>query len=583
MMLSMPGDRCDECGVLSAFRSKPDVLKLTESCSVEDGHGRCNPCSKFATLQAQIQEVEKTLLNLRAAQGSLISDINFQHSPLIRDVPNEVVRLIFSFCRDPPPRRSEDSESQSQRLSMFPRRKKFQSQTFCMLRLGAVCKKWREIAWATPELWTSLRMPDIPEGSSPSFRLQVELAKEWLSRTANLSLDISLETQVSSRNPKFNPHVGKLIEAINLYSGRWQCLDICIPKMYLSLFHSLPSETAQNKPERLQYLRLQGFRLLQKSRMAFNADGDFMKPTKVILGLLYIRLLRINWENVTSLTCTFLFMDECLELIRLAPKMTDFAVSIVEGHDNLTAPSAPLIHSQLRRLMIAPKHAITVDFLFNKLALPSLESFSCEMNSTMAIQSNTLIELLERSHPPLRHLYLARISMDNQNFVDLMTHLPQLEELEILFEEKTTYFDYFLIKLGATFSNHSESSSDLPFLPRLRSLKCQYLGHQSLSFDIIPIAFGKGAVSSDNATGNENFRRPLQSLTIVVECQFQYGTIGGKIQYPRLRQATVDTLLGLIENEGKTIEISYSGVDLLRLYETLGSEEVDTESRIVFT
>ena len=572
----MAEDRCNECGVLSAFRSKPDVLELTESCSVEDGHGRCKPCSKFATLQAQIQEVEKTLLNLRAAQGSLISDINFQHSSFIRDIPNEVVRLIFSFCRDLSPRRSEESEFQSQRLSMFPRRKKFQSQAFCMLRLGAVCKKWREIAWATPELWTSLRMPDIPEGSSPSFSLQVELAKEWLGRTANLSLDISLETQLSSRNPKFNLHVGKLIEAINSYSGRWQCLDICIPKMYLSLLHNLSSETVQNEPERLQHLRLHGFRLLQKSRIAFNADGDPLKPTKVTLGLLYIRLLRINWENVTSLTCTFLFMDECLELIRLAPKMTDFAVSIAEGHDNLTTPSVPLIHSQLRKLTIAHNHAITMGFLFSKLTLPSLESFSYESDSAMAIQSNILIELLERSHPPLRHLYLARISMNNQNFIDLMTRIPQLEELEILFEERATYFDYFLVKLGATFWNHSESSSDLPFLPRLRSLKYQYYGDQLLCFDIIPIAFGKGVVSSDNATGNENFRRPLQSLTIVIECRFRYVAMG-RIQYPRLPKATVNTLLGLIENEGKTIEISYSGVDLLRSYETLHSEDVDTE------
>jgi len=570
----MPGDRCDECGVLSAFESKPDALKLTESCSVEDGHGRCNPCSKFATLQAQIQEVEKTLLNLRIAQRSLISDINFQHSSFIRDIPNEVVRLIFSFCRDPPPRHREDSESQLRRLSVFPRSTKSQSQNFCMLKLGAVCKKWREIAWATPELWTSLRMPDIPEGSSPSFGLQVELAQEWLSRTANLSLDISLETQATSRNPKFNPHVGKLIEAINSYSGRWQCLDICIPKMYLSLFHHLPSETAQNEKGRLQHLRLHGFRLFLKSHVAFNADGDFLKPTKVTLGPLSVRLLRINWENVTSLTCTFLFMDEFLELIRLAPKMTDFVVAITRGHDNLTIPSARLIHSQLRKLMIKHSDDLVLDFLFNKLTLPSLESFSYEISSEMTTQSNALIELLERSHPPLRHLSLARVSMDIGNFFVLMTCIPQLEEIEIVFEETTRYFDFFLAKLGAThISNHSQSSSDLLFLPQLRSLKYQYHGVHPLYFDLIPTAFGQYAVSSDNTAGNDIFRRSLQSLTLTIEPPSRYA-VTQRFPYLRLRKATVDTLLGLIENEGKTIEISYSGVDLLRSYESLDIEEI---------
>jgi hypothetical protein len=540
----MPEDRCDKCGVLSALKSKPDVLELTKSCSLEDGHSRCNPCSKFATLQAQVQEVEKTLLDLRAAQQSLISDINFHHSHFIRDIPNEIVGLIFSFCQDPAPRRSK--ESQSRRFL-----------------LGAVCKKWREIAWATPELWTFLRMPDIPEGSSSSFSRQVELAQEWLGRTANLPLDISLETQVSSRNPKFNPHVGRLIETLNSYSGRWRCLDICIPKMYLPLFNYLPSETAQNEPEGLQHLLLDGFRL-KKSQVSFNTHGELLKPTKVTLGPLSIRLLNIHWGNITSLTCSALFMDEFFELLRLAPKLTDFVVGVTEGHDNHTIPSTPLIHSQLRKLAIRHHLENTMDFLFSNLTLPSLESFTYGISSALTIQSNTLIELLVRSHPPLRHLSLARILMDSRNFDDLMISIPQLEELEILFEEPWTFFDYFLTRLGIThISSPSESSSDLPFLPRLRSLKYRYLGHQSLDFDFFPIAFGKDVVSPDNATGNETFRRPLQSLTIDIERPSRYKAP----QYPTFRKVTVEHLLNLIENEGKTIEISYSGVDLLHRVE----------------
>jgi hypothetical protein len=557
---SMPAKRCDECGVLSALKSKSDVLKLTESCSLEDGYSRCNPCSKFATLQAQVQVVEKTLLNLKAAQQSLISDINFHHSHFIRDIPNEVVGLIFSFCHDPAPRRSKES----------------QSRRFCMLTLGAVCKKWREIAWATPELWTFLRMPDVPEGSSPSFSRQVELAQEWLGRTANLPLDISLETQLSSRNPNTNPHIGRLLETLNSYSGRWRCLDICIPKMYLPLFNYLPSETAQQDPEGLQHLRLDGFRLT-KSRVSFNTHGEFLKPTKVTLGPLFVRFLNIHWGNVTSLTCSALFIDECFELLRLAPKVTEFVVGVTGGHDNHPIPSAPLIHSQLRKLAIRHHLENTMDFLFSKLTLPSLESFTYGISSALTIQSNTLIELLVRSHPPLRHLSLAKILMDNRNFIDLMISIPQLEELEILFEEPRTSFDYFLAQLGITHtSNHSESSSDLPFLPRLRSLKYQYIGDQLLPFDLFPTAFGKGVVSPENATGNETFRRPLQTLTIAIERPpYRYVT-GVKYQRPILGKAIIECLLNLIEKEGKTIEISHTGVDLLQPCESVDMEDSGT-------
>ena len=181
--------------------------------------------------------------------------------------------------------------------------------------------------------------------------------------------------------------------------------------------------------------------------------------------------------------------------------MTDFAVAIAQGNDNLTTPSAPLIHSQLRTLTIKHCDDFILDFLFESLTLPSLESFSYEISRELTTQSNALIELLVRSYTPLRHLSLARILMDIGKFFVLMTCLPQLEELEILFEETTRYFDYFLAKLGEThISNHSEPSSDPPFLPRLRSLKYRYHGIHTLYSKFIPIAFGKDTVSSDNAT-----------------------------------------------------------------------------------
>ena len=119
------------------------------------------------------------------------------------------------------------------------------------------------------------------------------------------------------------------------------------------LFHNTPSESAQNEPERFQHLRLNGFGLCNKTRVPFNADRELLKPTKVTLGLLYVRPLRVDWGNVTCLNCGSLFLDEFVELIRLASTMTDFTVGIVDehGHDCLS-PNAFFIHSQLRKLTI---------------------------------------------------------------------------------------------------------------------------------------------------------------------------------------------------------------------------------------
>ena len=196
-------------------------------------------------------------------------------------------------------------------------------------------------------------------------------------------------------------------------------------------------------------------------------------------------------------------------------------------NDNLTAPPAPLIHSQLRTLTINHSDGFIFDFLFERLSLPSLESLSYEISRELTTQSNALIELLVRSHP-LRHLSLARVLMDIGKFFVLMTCVPQLEET-------TRSFDYFLAKLGEShISNHSESSSDPPFLPRLRSLKYRYHGIHTLYSKFIPIAFGKDTVSSDNAIRNETFRRPLQSLTIAIERPSRYVAIESFQREPRL-------------------------------------------------
>lgn len=222
------------------------------------------------------------------------------------------------------------------------------------------------------------------------------------------------------------------------------------PGMYfnLPLFHYLPSEALQNESYSQKFDSTDSNFVRVQYHLTLTASSwNPRKPKSP-----WDRFLNIRLENVTSLNCSALYIDECLELLRLAPKVTDFVVGVIEGNDNYTIPSVPLIHSQLRKLSIMHNREITMDSLFSKITLPSLESFSYKISSSLTIQSNTLIELLVRSHPPLRHLSLDKILMNARNFINLMKLVPQLEELEILFEDKTTCFDYFLVELGTNFS-----------------------------------------------------------------------------------------------------------------------------------
>ena len=97
--------------------------------------------------------------------------MNENHDPLIHKFPPEIASHIFIHYSPP---------------STFFN----ELDTNNPLFLGAVCQKWRQLAWATPELWTSLSI--IPNAKY-NFIEHPPLVKQWLERSASLPLTIRLE------------------------------------------------------------------------------------------------------------------------------------------------------------------------------------------------------------------------------------------------------------------------------------------------------------------------------------------------------------------------------------------------------
>lgn len=120
---------------------------------------------------------------------------------------------------------------------MFPERSKG------AFHLGAVCRTWRNIAWTTPSLWTSLVFWVVYDTTEP----QVQLAIEWLNRSGNLPLSIVLRNCSSEKELLVLP----LIDVSNRSLSR--CLHF-----YLDNFTSLTLSRLHQftVPCVLQYLRL---------------------------------------------------------------------------------------------------------------------------------------------------------------------------------------------------------------------------------------------------------------------------------------------------------------------------------------
>ena len=103
------------------------------------------------------------------------------------------------------------------------------------LSLGAICSYWRDIAWSTPSLWSSmvLRVPNTHDS-----HILTGIAMKWLARSGHLPLSIRIFSRFKNKT------LSRLADVINQYSTRWSNLDLYIPDCYFQHFHATDNHAA---------------------------------------------------------------------------------------------------------------------------------------------------------------------------------------------------------------------------------------------------------------------------------------------------------------------------------------------------
>jgi len=118
-----------------------------------------------------MKELQDSIEKIQIKRRALRTVMN--HDPLIHKFPPEIASRVFIQYAPTSDFFSENSKN-------------------CPLYLGAVCQKWRQLAWATPQLWSSLRIGRRSDWYA--FRRNSEdlpqLVTEWLERSSSLPLAI---------------------------------------------------------------------------------------------------------------------------------------------------------------------------------------------------------------------------------------------------------------------------------------------------------------------------------------------------------------------------------------------------------
>jgi hypothetical protein len=319
------------------------------------------------------------------------------------------------------------------------------------LVLCAVCRQWRNVALATPKLWSSLFF-DFTVWEPPDWDsepLYVDMCRTWLSRAGNVPL--SLRTDNRLPDDATNP----LLETIIALSQQWQSVKFGWGVLPL--------------PENGNYPFLEKLNIFSPPPNHPTLSFRDAPRLRDVLIPSYTPRIQLPWHQLTRFGTHSMDIKPCLELLRHASNLVEAHLSILPyGSSALPNTVFPLPQLQFLNLSGASiaGGAIAMPMtLLNCFKFPALKTLGLGFEfprwdnltdispfllfaSQSAFQLHTLVlsviptstdALIEclKATPSVIHLKLQispRISDVNQVFTEFTDHrdfMPKLESLVI--------------------------------------------------------------------------------------------------------------------------------------------------------
>ncbi|KAF5312118.1 hypothetical protein D9619_002439 [Psilocybe cf. subviscida] len=366
-------------------------------------HGEsCLACKALAEVDKGVLEARRALIKAKERRRVVAETLNQKHDRFIQGMPPEIATMVFAF----------DLE---QNLANDPSRP---------LKLSAVCKRWRQLAFSTQQLWSTM----LCQRQKWPWRFPVELVEPWIKRAGGrlMNITVSWDARKHIGGP-LGPSLARqgmksvepLFRVIEAQKNAVKTLNLMIPSIVLDCIKEGNFE-------------------------------DFENASKIAVHLLSCSFFEIS--NVTRLKPTELAIDghitphDCLRVLRLcASRLTSCQlqgihtprtpVAADDLHD-LQLPNLTDLHLHFRRTSagVAPQ-------FFLPLGAPALRSLSIHLSQTSDVAMtqlffpeittfiNTVADTLESLS-----LMLER-AITEEEIVTLLTGLPALTTFHLQYHE----------------------------------------------------------------------------------------------------------------------------------------------------
>ena len=475
----------------------------------DDPSCACNVCERLKDVDDQIRTAQALVANLLRTRQLVAAQIKSTHNqdPFHR-MSNEVLRHIFEDCGPS-----------------------------YALRVGAVCRKWRRVAWSTPRLWTILDIRLV--GNTSSLDSTLIFAREWLNRSGQLPLTIHVTGSTMSVAPLEMITMEAVIKLVNEYAHRWQDLQLRIPGGLLQKIRSDPQGRSI----------LHNLLIVCRERRphyAFHPQYARLRPTVVHIQYRF-RLVDIEWDNVTRVEVGFP-IDECLEMLRRAPRIIDCKLIdiFVDPSPTYPFPDHRIVHRNLKSLSVSVFGLGSAPLLFQHISFPSLCELRYDCLGTIE-DDEEFLAFLACSSSYLHILYLEASEVQDSALMRILQTTKALTDLDL--RSYTPVHDH-LFQLLADSSLAAADNNSTPFLPGLRCFK--YRCHSILSKDFLPKIFGPLS-----EIGNPH-RRPLSKFSLTYS-----PCLHGPDFEPNIDENVVLQILEL-QHRGMQLEVSCGEEDMLK-------------------
>ena len=463
------------------------------TCVVLEG-GPCSACRERTMIRQKIKQLEEELAKLKAKHDAVTSTMNAIHDPFIHKLPPEIGSHIFRLSLPT----LSNGEHLEAILNLYENRSSAE-----ILNLGAVCRKWRQLAWATPDLWNTLYLRIGLETRQSLAESLPDLVREWLERSGSLPLTIFFRHHPAYRDESSDDDenksevdrdtleiaIGLVIKTLSFHSQRWQNLSLMTtPEMFRRFSGSV-------QPNQVVGL---GLRLCDDlydlAPPNFMMESEFA-PTRLMLGDFPLASINIRWDNITHITLRDINTEAYINILQRATGLEYYNISI---HSRCKIRE-PIVHPRLRSLHVSSvsRPGYIEDFL-GAITLPSLEEWTQNMcNQYLPVAA--MVSFFKRSGCCLKVLHLATISQLSKakHLTTLLRAIPTLERIHLSSNyinkpKMDNVLAQIFLPAPGSGSTLVEGHTADSFLPRLQFMECNTAFSSPFSWDRIPQLYRQG-------------------------------------------------------------------------------------------